>query len=38
MVEVPTSKLRLAEASCSATATFCARTSARLSWLASTSK
>ena len=38
MVAVPTSKLRLADASCSLTAIFCAFTKVRLSWLASTSK
>jgi hypothetical protein len=38
MVEVPTSKLRLAEASCSATAAFSARTKASVSCAASTSK
>ena len=38
MVEVPTSKLRLAAASCSATAAFCARTSDSVSCAASTSK
>ena len=38
MVDVPTSKLRLAEASCSATAAFCARTKASVSCAASTSK
>ena len=38
MVEVPTSKLRLANASCSFTASFCARTKASVSCAASTSK
>ena len=37
-VEVPTSKLRLAEASCSDTADFCACTKVRVSWAAATSK